>query len=140
MAIVITKADVKRKCMIAASDTTCDSPIDSLIAEMQPALEYGIDQSYLTDTSNSGLQAALKLGILEAISGEFLQQRCREVGATEEFVIAGMTLGESKDRGASLLQQGAERLKPFLKVQTAESEIRSTTQDKERVLSDSSVW
>ena len=65
MAITITRADVKRKCMIATSDTTYDSAIDSLISEMQPALEYGIAPEYVADTGNTGLQATLKLGILE---------------------------------------------------------------------------
>ena len=143
MAITITKADVKRKCMIATSDTTYDSAIDSLISEMQPSLEYGIEAAYLADTGNAGLQATLKLAILEIISGETLAQISREIGATEEFTISGMTLGQSKERGATLLQQGAERLAPYLKTaaaETSESQIMSTTEDAERVLPASAEW
>ena len=137
MAITITRADVKRKCMIATSDTTYDSAIDSLISEMQPALEYGIADQHLADTGNTGLQATLKLGMLEIISGETLEQICREVGASEEFTISGLTLGERKERGSALIQQGTERLVPYLK---SGSDIASTTEDAERVMADPGVW
>ena len=145
MAITITKVDVKRKCMIPASDTSYDSSIDSLIAEMQSAIEYGIGSAYLADTGNTGLQAALKLGILESISGEFLEQMCRETGASEQFSIAGLTVGERKERGMALMQQGAERLAPYLKsasMMMSETQIKSTTEDADRILSgdESAVW
>ena len=42
MAISITRADVKRRLMIATSDTSYDSAVDSLISEMQPAIEYRV--------------------------------------------------------------------------------------------------
>ena len=145
MAITITKADVKRKCMIPTSDTSYDTSIDSLIAETQPAIEYGIVSSYLADTGNAGLQATLKLGILELMSGEFLEQMCRETGASEQFSIAGLTVGERKERGMSLMQQGAERLVPYLKssaLTTTETLITSTTEDADRILNEdeSAVW
>ena len=145
MAITITKADVKRKCMIPTSDTSYDSSIDSLIAEMQPAIEYGIESAYLAETGNAGLQATLKLGILELMSGEFLEQMCREAGASEEFSVAGVTVGERKERGMALMQQGAERLAPYLKSSsstTSETQIKSTTEDADRILSgdESAVW
>jgi len=130
MSIAITRADVKRKCMIPAADVTYDTSIDSLIAEMQPAVEFTIDDSYLVDTANTGLQAAIKLGILEVISGEFLQQLAREMGSTEEFSIAGITIGRIKEQGPALIQQGAARLAPFLKSMQPlieESAISSTT-------------
>jgi len=137
MAITITRADVKRKLMIPSADTTYDSHIDSLISETQPALEYGIDPSYLADTGNAGLQANLKLGMLEMISGEFLEQTLREIGGAEEFAIAGLTVGERKERGIALLQQGAERLAPFMRSPMAplsEEQIKSSTEDSEPAL------
>ncbi|MDO8588961.1 MAG: hypothetical protein Q7T82_18195 [Armatimonadota bacterium] len=142
MAISITKTDVKRKLMIATGDTSYDSAIDSLIAEMQPAVEYSVEPSYLADTGNSGLQATLKLGLLEIVCGEFLEQVLREVGASEEFTIAGMTLGDRKERGAALLQQGTDRLAPYLKARAASAdvEVTSTTLDSERELSGEPIW
>jgi hypothetical protein len=134
MAITITKADVKRKCMIPTSDTTYDPQIDSLIAEMQAAVEYTVADAYLSDTGSIGLQAALKLGVLETIAGEFLQQLAREFGNMEQFSIGGVTIGEMKERGPALVQQGAARLAPFLKsVQPmmAESAISSSTRETE---------
>lgn len=134
MAISITKVDIKRKCMISSTDTTFDGSIDSLIAEMQPAIEYSIADRYLTDTGNSGLQATLKLGILEIVSGEFLEQLAREAGATEQFSVAGVTVGEMKVRGPELVQQGTNRLTPFLKSvlpMMGETAITSNTVDTE---------
>lgn len=136
MAITITRADIKRKCMIPTAETEYDSSIDSLITEMQPAVEYTIANVYLNDTTNTNLQAALKLGILEIISGECLCQLAREMGNTEEFSIAGVTLGQMKEQGPLLMQQGTARLAPFLKsIQPMSSEvsISSTTKDIEPV-------
>ncbi|MEN6521273.1 MAG: hypothetical protein ABFD46_09015 [Armatimonadota bacterium] len=136
MAISITNADVKRKCMLPAADTTYDTSIDALIAEMQPAVEFTIADNYLADTANTRLQSALKLGILEVVSGEFLQQLAREIGSTEEFSIGGVTIGQIKEHGPVLVQQGAARLAPFLKSMQqmmAESSISSTTKDTEPV-------
>ena len=115
MAISITKAEVKRKCAIPSANTSYDSDIDSLISEVQPAVEYTIADIYLNDTGNSKLQSALKLGILEIISGEFLEQLCREIGASEEFSVAGVSIGERKERGQALILQGSARLASFLK-------------------------
>ena len=141
MAISITKADVKRKLMIPTADVSYDSAIDSLIGELQPAVEYSIESSYLADTGNSGLQATLKIGVLEIVCGEFLEQLLREVGASEEFSIAGMTLGDRKERGAALLQQGTDRLATYLKAaSSADVQLASTTVDSERELADESAW
>lgn len=144
MAITITKAEVKRKCMIPSADTTYDSSIDSLISEMQPAVEYTVADAYLADTGNTGLQAALKLGILEIISGEFLQQLAREMGNTEEFSIGGVTIGQMKEWGPAILQQGAARLAPFLKSMQpmmSESAVASTTEDAEATFDlDETEW
>lgn len=136
MSINITRADVKRKCMIPAADTTYDTSLDTLIAEMQPAVEFTLADEYLADTANTRLQAVLKLGLLEVVSGEFLQQLAREMGITEEFSIGGVTIGRIKEQGPALIQQGAARLAPFLKSMQpmmSESTIVSTTKDIEPV-------
>jgi len=144
MAITITRAEVKRKCMIASGETTYDSDIDNLISEMQPAIEYTIADCYLSETGDARLQAALKLGMLEIISGEFLEQLCRELGATEEFEVGSITIGERKERGQALILQGAARLAPFLKsMQPSQSETaaQSTTLEAERAFGLSEpVW
>ena len=115
MAITITRADVKRKCMIPSTETTYDSDIDSLISEMQPSIEFTIAECYLSDTGNLRLQSVLKLGVLEIISGEFLQQLYRESGASEAIKVGGLTVGAPPEHGARLIQQGMERLRPFRK-------------------------
>lgn len=142
MSISITTADVKRKCMITTSDH--DSAIAALISEMQPALEHSITDTCLSDTGNTSLQAALKLGMLEMISGEFLEQLRREAGAAEEVSVAGVSLGESVRTGADLIQQGATRLAPYLKAalpMMGETACLSSTSDAEPVFSvDEEVW
>ncbi|MDH7603185.1 MAG: hypothetical protein QHI38_13685 [Armatimonadota bacterium] len=142
MAITITAADVKRKAMITSSEY--DSAISALIAEMQPALEYSIAPEHLSNTADANLQAVLKLGVLEIITGEFLEQLAREAGAAEEFSVAGLSIGESTRQGADLIQQGASRLAPFLRSvlpMMSESTTASNTADAETVFSiDQEVW
>lgn len=145
MAITITRAEVKRKCMIPSSDTTYDSDIDALISEMQPSIEYTIADKYLNDTGNTKLQATLKLGILEILSGEFLQQLYREAGAAEEVRAGGMTIGARREYGLQLVEQGAARLRPFRKALeglSGETGVASTTRDTDRTFTDDSmkVW
>lgn len=144
MSITITTADIKRKAMISSSDSTYDSAISSLITEMQSPIEYSIMDAYLADTANTGLQATLKLGVLEIISGEFLEQLRREMGATEAATIAGVTLGGSTVRGADLIQQGATRLAPYLKgalPNLGETSALSTTSDSDMAFStEEEVW
>lgn len=115
MSITITSAEVKRKAGVDSATTTYDSAIASLISEMQGPLEYSITDAYINDASNTKLQATLKLGILEMIAGEFVEQLRREIGATEQFAVAGLTIGASTVTGMELIQQGATRLAPFLK-------------------------
>ena len=144
MAISISAAEVKRKAMIDSSDETYDDAIEDLIDEMQPALEYSIADEYLNDTSDPNLQAALKLGMLEIITGEFVEQLRRQLGAAEEVSIAGVSIGAGQQRGVDLIQQGAARLAPFLKSalpSAAEAVSSSTTQDTEKVFSrEEGVW
>ena len=144
MAISISVAEVKRKAMIDSSDETYDDAIEDLIDEMQPALEYSIADEYLNDTSDPNLQAALKLGMLEIVTGEFDEQHRRQIGAVEEVSIAGVSIGAGQQRGVDLIQQGAARLAPFLKSalpSAAEAVSSSTTQDAEKVFSrEEGVW
>lgn len=144
MAITISVTDVKRKAMIDSGDTTYDSAIGSLITEMQAALEHSVADSYLDDTSNAKLQATLKLGMLEIITGEFLEQLRREIGAAEQFSIAGVSVGTSTESGADLMQQGATRLSPYLKCalpMMADTASASSSQDEEMTFSaEEEVW
>lgn len=138
---VITRADVKRRCMIAASDTSYDSAVDSLIAEMQPAIEHAVSDEFLNDTANTRLQAVIGLGILEIISGEFMEQMAAEAGAAESLSVAGFSIGEAKSRGAALVKQGWDRLAPYLKASlpmSAECSILSTTRETEMQFADES--
>lgn len=143
MAITITKADVKRKCMIPSTDSSYDTQVDSLIAEMKPGIEYTIADAYLNNPDGS-LQAAITLGILEVISGEFLEQLSREPGASEQFTIAGVTIGERKEKGEQLKAQGQGRLAPFLKASQpmmSDSQVLSTTLNAENRFSvEDSIW
>jgi len=143
MAITITTAEVKRKAMIPSSETGYDSAISALITEMQGPLEYSIADVYLNDTTEK-LQAALKLGMLEIITGEFLEQLRRELGNSEQFSAGGVTLGAAAQCGVELIQQGAARLAPYLKAALpamSDSASSSTTEDEETDFStDEEVW
>ncbi len=142
MSITITTADVKRKAMVTTTDY--DTSIAALIAEMQPALEYSIADSYLAATTDTNLQATLKLGILEMMTGEFLEQLRREAGAAEQIAVAGVTIGAAVQTGIELIQQGATRLAPYLKSalpMMSENLPAATTEDTDPVFStDEEVW
>lgn len=139
MAISITVSDVKRKAGIDSANTAHEAAIASLISEMQGPLEYSITDQYLSDTSDANLQATLKLGILEMIAGEFVEQLKREIGSTEQFTIAGLSLGPSAVAGVELIQQGATRLAPYLKSalpMMSETACSSSTLNEELAFSD----
>jgi len=144
MAILITLADVKRKAGIDSTNTDYDSAISSLISEMQGPLEYSIADCYLNDTTNTNLQATLRLGILEMIAGEFAEQLRREPGGSEQFGIAGLTMGPAGVTGVELIQQGATRLAPYLKAalpMMADTASVSSTSGKHLSLPfDGEVW
>lgn len=138
MAITILVTDVKRKAMIADSNTAYDSSISALISEMQGPLEFSIADCYVRDTANSNLQATLELGMLEIIAGEFIEQLRRQIGAVETFSAAGVSVGEWTQRGVDLIQQGATRLSPYLKGMLpcmSDSTSRSSTLNQEPVFS-----
>ena len=130
MAIDITRADVKRKCMICTGDNSYDSAIDALISEMQPAIECCIADEHLENVSNTRLQAALRLGVLELIASEFLEQMTREEGAADDFSIGSLNMAARRNIGTEMRARGETRLQPFLKAQLpflAESKPQSNT-------------
>ncbi len=144
MAISITTSEVKRKAMIPSSNTSYDSSISTLISEMQPVLEHSIEGAYLADEANSGQMATIKLGMLEIITGEFIEQLRREAGSCEEFSAAGISIGASCMRGSDLLQQGACRLMPYLKSTPpyilSTKSISTTTDFEPEFSRDEGVW
>jgi uncharacterized membrane protein len=111
---------------------------------MQPPLEYSIADCYLGDASNTKLQATLKLGILEMIAGEFVEQLRRELGGSEQFGVAGLTMGPSATTGVELIQQGATRLAPYLKSalpMMSENASANSAVDRDTTFSeDEEVW
>lgn len=142
MAISITAAEVKRKAGVDSANTAYDTSISSLITEMQGPLEYSIADAYIDDSSDAKLQATLKLGMLEMIAGEFVEQLRREIGATEQFGIAGLTMGSSSATGTDMIQQGATRLAPYLKgslPMMADTSSSSSTIDEDLVFSEQDI-
>lgn len=113
MSLTVTRARVKEKCGIA--DTTYDSTLDNLIAEIVPTLEYVLGAEYLADTGNAPLQATLNLGAAEIVCAEFLEQLARQPGAGETIVLEGFELRPSFEAAADLRRRALARLQPFAK-------------------------
>lgn len=142
MGLTIARADVKRKCRISVTDF--DSDIDTLVAEMKPAIEYAIADRFLADTGSTGLQATLNLGALEIVCGEFLAQLLREEGASEQMTVGDITIGDRPQRNRlidladpyGLQRQGWTRLRPYLKrhvtLQLRASSAKFTDEEKEQ--------
>jgi len=116
MALPITRNDIKELLMIPTSDPACDAQIDSHISRSQPAIEYQIADGYLSDTVSAGLQALLKLGVMEVLAGEFWSQKSREEGASvvKIFSLQEDPTGEFREARA-LEAKGWRRLAPYLK-------------------------
>jgi hypothetical protein len=118
MSLTVTRARVKERCAIA--DTTYDTPIDNVISDYVPPIEYAIRPEYVADTGNTGLQATLNLAALEICCGEFVAQRCREPGFAESIELDGLSLTPLLQRSArdpsGLVSAGWNRLRPYLKV------------------------
>ncbi|MCC7231214.1 MAG: hypothetical protein IT203_12545 [Fimbriimonadaceae bacterium] len=117
MSLTVTRARIKEKC--AVDDSSFDTPIDNILADYLPAIEYAIQPGAISDLGNTGLQATLNLGALEICCGEFVAQRLREPGAAEGIELEGIVLTPFFRRSArdpsGLVIAGWARLKPFLK-------------------------
>jgi hypothetical protein len=121
MSLIVLRSKVKEKCGITGTDF--DSQIDSLIVDTVPVLEYAIAPGYIADTGNTGLQATLNLGATEIVSGEFLAQLGRQLGAYDwivlgDFEVRPVTRMDTGDP-SGLLAQGWTRLGPYLKEDVA---------------------
>jgi hypothetical protein len=117
MSLTVTRARIKEKCGVA--DTTYDTPIDNIISDYVAAIEYSVEDQYIADVSNPGLQATLNLGALEVCCGEFYAQRFREPGAADVLDVDGIVLKPNFDGSArdpsGLVLAGWSRLAPYLK-------------------------
>ena len=114
--MTVTRARVKERC--AVTDTSYDSTIDNLIADLVPAIEFAVDPA-LVASSDTGLQATLNLAALELVCGEFMALRLREPGAAEGIVLGTFELRPpTRDLAdpSGLKAQGTARLAPFVKV------------------------
>jgi len=106
---------VKERCGI--TDSAYDTPINNLIGDIVPALNFAIDPVAMA-SEDSNLAAFLNLGALEFVCGEFLAQRHREPGASESVSFGGLSLTLPKADFADpsgLKAQGMARLRPFLR-------------------------
>lgn len=106
MSLTVTRARVKEKCSI--SETTYDTTIDNLIAEIVPALAAQLEE-------DASAIANLNLGATEIVCAELLCQLAREPGATERVNLNGMEISGRRlmDDAAALRAQGQARLSPY---------------------------
>ncbi|MCC6446209.1 MAG: hypothetical protein IT210_22500 [Armatimonadetes bacterium] len=113
--LAISAEDIKDILFIPAEEAAYDAAITAHIARSQLAVEYRIAGDYLLDASAPGLQALLRLGVMEVLAGEFAEQAASEEGSVEAFQIASIRIGERSPDPAGLRTRGWERLAPFLK-------------------------
>jgi len=112
MPITITRARVKEKCGV--SDTTYDSTIDNLIAEMTPVVEFAIHSGHVADTA---LSTTLSLGAVEIVCGEFLAQIKRQDNALRPAdSCGGVTRCFDPTDPSRMIAKGWRLLRPYLKV------------------------
>ena len=115
----LTIADLKPLLAIAAADTTADADLTLLLAVQQPALEYTLDPAILAASAgDAGLEALLKLGVAEALAGDYLRRQARAPGATDDFHVGPLTVSASRTDNLSQLGErlttlGLKRLEPF---------------------------
>lgn len=115
----LTLTDLKPLLAVAAADTTLDADLLLLLTAQQPALEYGLDPAILAaSAADPGLQSLLKLGVAEALAGEYLRRQARAPGATDDFHLGPLTISASRtdnpgQQGERLATQGLKRLEPF---------------------------
>ena len=115
----LTFADLKPLLVLQTTDTEFDADLTSLLTSQQAALEYLLDPAILAvSMTDTGLQALLKLGIAEALAGEFLRRQARALGATDDFHLGPLTVSASRtdnqaQLGERLSALGLKRLEPF---------------------------
>lgn len=118
MSLTVSSSRVKEKCGI--DNTDYDTQISHLVDDWVPVIEYAIQESFLSDTSNTGLQATLTLGATELVSGEFVAQLARKPGAYDAVAIGDLSLRPAfafnPADPSGMKAQGLERLRPFLKL------------------------
>lgn len=118
MSLTVSSSRVKEKCGI--DNTDYDTQISHLIDDWTPVIEYAIQETFLNDGSNLGLQATLTLGATELISGEFIAQFARKPGAYDAVVIGDLSLRPAfvfnPADPSGMKAQALERLRPFLKL------------------------
>lgn len=118
MSLTVSSSRVKEKCGI--DNTDFDTQISHLIDDWVPVIEYAIQESYLDDSSNTGLQATLTLGATELVSGEFVAQSARRIGAYDAVPIDSLSVRPmlvfNPLDPSGLKAQGMARLRPFLKI------------------------
>lgn len=112
MVLTVSRDRIKERCGLTTTDF--DDAIDNLISDLQPAIEFSVQEAFLNDTSNAGLQSLLTYAALEILTGEFLCQLWRAPGASEKISICGLTL-DAPEQPDDQVAKGWERLKPFLK-------------------------
>jgi hypothetical protein len=120
MSLTVTRAKVKEMCGVQGTDL--DTPIDNLIADLVPIVEYAIKPEHIAATGDAGLQATLNLGAAEIVGGEFLAQLGRHPGAYDtiqigDFFVTPLLADVADPFG--LKSQGWMRLRPFLRVDPA---------------------
>ena len=117
MSLTVSSSRVKEKCGIDNSDY--DTQISHLIDDWVPVIEYAIQDSFLNDVSNTGLQATLNLGATELVSGEFVAQFARKPGAYDSVVLGDLSIRPyvvaNPADPSGMKAQGLERLRAFLK-------------------------
>lgn len=120
MSLTVTRAKIKEMCGI--SGTEFDTPIDNLIAELVPVVEYAIKPEHISAIGDAGLQATLELAAAEVVAGEFLAQLGRHPGAFDTIQIGDLFVTPFlADVGDpfGLKVQGWNRLRPFLRIDPA---------------------
>lgn len=117
MSLVVTRAKIKEMCGITGTDL--DTPIDNLIADLVPVIEYAVKPEHIAATGDAGLQATLELGAAEVVAGELMAQLGRHPGAYDTLQIGDLFVTPFlADVGDpfGLKAQGWTRLRSFLRI------------------------
>lgn len=114
LALTVSRDRIKERCGVSGSDF--DVIIDNLIADLVPAIEFSIQNDYINDTANTGLQSLLTYAATEIVTGECFAQMSRQFGFREKIRVGELSIESSTpldDQSA----KGWSRLRPFLKTE-----------------------